>query len=105
MAAKHFLLLYDYAADYMTRRVEFRRAHLEHANRAKAKGELILGGALANPPDGAVLIFQCESTAVPEAFAEADPYVLHGLVRAWRVREWITVVGDAAITPIDPRTL
>jgi uncharacterized protein len=102
---KHYLLFYDNAADYMERRGPLRRAHLEHANRAKDRGELILAGALANPPDGAVLMFQGESMDAAETFAQNDPYVINGIVKAWRVREWTTVVGAAAATPIDPKTL
>ena len=63
---------------------------------ASDRGELLLGGALANPLDGAVLLFRGESAAVAEAFAAADPYVTHGLVTRWRVREWSTVVGGGA---------
>ena len=37
-------------------------------------------------------------------FAKADPYVRNGLVTRWRVREWTTVVGDAASTPVRPGT-
>lgn len=102
---KHFLLFYDYVPDYMARRGPLRRAHCEHAHRAKASGALQLAGALANPPDGAVLVFAGTSAAVAEEFARADPYVLNGLVTAWRVREWTTVVGDAAMQPVDPKSL
>ena len=58
----------------------------------------MLGGALANPADGVVVLFEGDSPAAAEAFAREDPYVKHGLVTAWRVREWTTVVGtDAAV--------
>jgi uncharacterized protein len=78
--------------------VPFRAAHLRHAREAVARGELVLGGAFANPVDGAVLLFRGASPAIAEAFAKSDPYVLNGLVRSWRVREWTTVVGvDAAV--------
>ena len=68
------------------------------------RGELVLAGALAEPADGAVLVFQGDSPAAAEAFAEADPYVRHGLVTGWRVRPWTTVVGDRAATPVRPST-
>ena len=61
---------------------------------------LFLGGALANPADGAVLLFRGSSPAVVEAFAAADPYVAHGIVTNWRVREWTTVIGAEAEVPI-----
>jgi hypothetical protein len=37
-----------------------------------------------------------------EEFARADPYVLGGLVERWHVREWPTVVGEIAATPVRP---
>jgi uncharacterized protein YciI len=91
----HYLLFYEVVEDYANRRVPFRSAHLEHARHAVERGELLLGGALANPLDGAVLLFRGPSPAVAERFAAADPYVVNGLVPHWRVREWTTVVGAA----------
>ena len=96
---KHFLLFYEVGDDYADRRAQFRDAHLEKAWASHANGELLLGGALADPLDGAVLLFKAESRAVPEAFAKADPYVTQGLVTAWRVREWTTVAGADASKP------
>ncbi|HEY5718159.1 MAG TPA: YciI-like protein [Motiliproteus sp.] len=96
----HFILFYDYAADYLERRAEFRDQHLALAKAAIDRGEFLLGGAFANPADGAALIFSADSAAVVEAFAQADPYVIHGLVTAWRVREWTTVAGKMATNPL-----
>ena len=93
---KHFVLIYDVVDDYVERRTPFRAEHLALARAAKAKGDLFLAGAFANPVDGALLIFQSETGTAAEAFAQADPYVKNGLVKNWRVREWTTVVGDAA---------
>lgn len=92
----HYLLMYDVVDDYVERRVPLRAAHIRHARAAIERGDLVLGGALANPPDGAVLLFRGESPDAARAFAEADPYVLNGLVTKWRVREWTTVVGQDA---------
>ena len=99
----HFLLFYEVGEDYLARRAEFRDAHLEKAWQASERGELILGGALANPVDGAVLLFKGGSREVAEKFAREDPYVTRGLVKRWYVREWTTVVGEAADTPIRPK--
>ena len=96
----HYLLFYDYVPDYMERRVPLRAAHFAYARDFLARGALVLGGAYADPPDGAVLLFRGDSPAVAETFATADPYVLNGLVTRWRVREWTTVVGrDAEVQP------
>jgi uncharacterized protein YciI len=98
----HYLLFYEVAADYASRRAEFRNAHLEKAWKASERGELVLAGALANPVDGAMLLFRGDSPEVAERFAKADPYVTSGAVKRWHVREWTTVVGEDATTPIRP---
>jgi uncharacterized protein YciI len=96
----HFLLFYETAPDYLERRSQFRTEHLTLAWQAHARGELTLGGALADPVDRAVLLFQGDSPDVAARFAEADPYVLNGLVTRWQVRPWLTVVGDQASSPV-----
>ena len=95
----HYLLFYDVVPDYLERRAAFRAEHLALARSAIARGELVLGGTLADPVDGAVLLFRGDFPAIVEAFVAADPYVRHGLVTKWRVRKWTTVVGDLAESP------
>jgi uncharacterized protein len=101
---KHFLVTYTLAPDYLDRRPRFRAEHLARARAAAARGELLLGGAVAGPdsrpPEEALLLFAGESPDAAEAFARGDPYVTNGLVAAWRVRESITVVGEGAAQPI-----
>jgi uncharacterized protein len=99
---KHFLLFYDTVPEYLERRGEFRNAHLTLARAAQDRGELVLGGALADPVDGAILLFRGDNADVAKNFAESDPYVRNGLVKSWRVREWTTVVGEGAATPVLP---
>jgi uncharacterized protein len=89
----HYILFYDVVDDYGA---AFREAHLKHAKQAHERGEIVLAGALADPVDGAVLVFRGESSETAEAFAKADPYVLNGLVKAWRVRKWTTVIGEGS---------
>ena len=96
---KHWLLLYDYAPDYLERRGEFRPRHFEHANASVQRGELFAAGALWDPPDGAVFAFATDDEAVVETFAANDPYVKNGLVTSWRVRRWVMVIGEGAETP------
>lgn len=99
----HFLLVYEVGPEYLERRAAFRDEHLALAWEAQARGELVLGGALAEPVDTTILLFQGDSPVAAQRFAAADPYVLHGLVRHWRVRPWITVVGADAATPVHPK--
>jgi uncharacterized protein YciI len=99
---KHFLLFYEVGADYIERRAQFRDAHLRKAWESHERGELVLGGALVDPVDGAVLLFRARSRGVAEEFAAADPYVTNRLVTRWHVREWTTVAGATACQPVTP---
>ena len=63
---------------------------------------MVVAGPLADPVDGAVLMFAGEDNSVAENFARNDPYVTSGMVARWYVREWTTVVGDLALTPVRP---
>jgi uncharacterized protein YciI len=93
----YFALFYDAVDDFIARRSAYRDEHLRLAREANARGELLLAGALADPANGALLIFQGESPGSAEAFARQDPYVKNGLITKWRVRNWTVVVGN------DPR--
>ncbi|MFM8581817.1 MAG: hypothetical protein ACKOFW_09975, partial [Planctomycetaceae bacterium] len=48
----HYLLIYTAGPDYATRRSAHRAEHLHRAWAARARGELVLGGAFADPIDG-----------------------------------------------------
>ncbi|MFK0377546.1 YciI-like protein [Pandoraea sp. NPDC090278] len=96
----HYLLTYELVDDYLDRRAQYRDAHLALAWAASDRGELLLAGALESPVDTAALLFEGDSPAAAEAFAKADPYVVNGLVKMWRVRPWKTVVGKMASTPV-----
>jgi uncharacterized protein YciI len=89
----YFLLEYDLVPDYLERRQALRAEHLGLARAASERGELRLAGALSEPPDRALLIFESVDESAARAFVDADPYVKHGLVTAWRVRRWTVVQG------------
>jgi uncharacterized protein YciI len=95
----HYLLFYDVVDDYMTRRAPLRAEHLGLARSALERGELVMGGALANPTDASVLVFRGPSQKVVEDFVRADPYVREGIVKSWRIREWTVVIGDGMTPP------
>jgi uncharacterized protein YciI len=101
----HYLLFYEAGEDYVARRAESRKAHLELAWAASERGELLLGGALAGPADGALLLFKGDSPEVAERFARVDPYVTSGTVKRWYVRAWNTVAGEGCSNPIRPSDL
>lgn len=95
----HFLLLYDVVDAYIEKRKPHRPDHFVHAQRAYEAGELILAGALDEPVDGAVFVFRGDTPDAAKRFAENHPYVKNGLVTAWRVRKWTTVLGDGLQLP------
>ena len=88
---RHFVLHYDYVPNIVERRAAFRPAHLELYRRWREDGRLLMGGAVGDPPTGALIVFTVESEAEVEEFAAQDPYVLNGLVTARRVELWAVV--------------
>ena len=89
------ILFYTYVEDIIERRKPYREEHLALAQRFVKDGKLILGGAYAEPADGAAIIFKVETKADVLFFVENDPYVKNGLVTQWHIREWNAVVGTA----------
>ncbi len=89
----YYVLFYELMEDYLEKRGEFRTEHLALAEKARKAGQMVMAGALANPPDGALLVFKGDGPEVAEAFALNDPYVHNGLIKKWYVREWTVVVG------------
>jgi len=90
----YFALFYEVVDDFVNRRTPYREEHLKLARDAHARGDLVLAGALAQPADGALLVFRGEQPDIAENFARHDPYVINGLVRQWHVRPWTVVVGN-----------
>jgi uncharacterized protein YciI len=88
----YFVLQYDVVENFVVRRAPFREEHLRLVRDAHARGDLILAGALGDPPDGGLLVFRVASLSMVEDFARRDPYVQHGLVTRWVARPWNVVV-------------
>jgi uncharacterized protein len=90
----YYLLIYHVVDDYVLRRAPYREEHIQLARDAYARGELILGGALADPVDQAILVFRSPDKSAIEEFVGNDPYVKNGLVRRWEIRLWSVVIGN-----------
>jgi uncharacterized protein YciI len=90
----YYAVLYEVVDNYVERRTPYRAEHLRLLREAHARGELVLGGAFADPADRALMVFRGESADVAETFVRQDPYVLQGLVTRWEVRPWTVVVGN-----------
>jgi len=92
----HYILFYEFVDNFTEKRAPFRQAHRDHVHQSYERGAIVLAGALAEPVDGGVLIFNGSSSGAAEEFAKNDPYVLNGLVKSWKVRKWMTVVGEGS---------
>ena len=90
----YYILSYKTVDNYVQRRAPFRQQHLDYASTFVERGELILGGALEDPVDSAVLVFEADSPEIAEEFAKNDPYVRNGLITQWTVRKWNVVIGS-----------
>ncbi len=89
-----FALIYDVVDDYVSSRVPFREEHLGNARAAVERGELVLAGALGDPPRQSMLIFRVADASIVDEFARNDPYVKAGIVTRWRVEPWAVAVGS-----------
>jgi uncharacterized protein YciI len=90
----YFALFYRVVDDYVARRATYPEEHLLFAREAHSRGELVMGGALTDPGDQALLIFRAPDRSAVEAFVQHDPYVKNGLVRSWEIRPWAVVIGN-----------
>ena len=88
----YFILMYYVVEDYVTRRAPYREEHLRLAQEANRRGELILGGALGDPADRALLVFRCPDKAAVEGFVQKDPYFYNGLVARFEIQAWAVVI-------------
>src|SRR5712664_3526621 len=95
----YYALFYELVDDMVNRRAPFREEHLRLARESRERGELVLGGALAEPVDRALLVFHVDERSKVESFARKDPYVLNGLATKWEVRPWNVVVGNEPLSP------
>ncbi len=89
----YYILFYKTVDNYIERRAPYREEHLAYAKAAYQRGALVMAGALAEPSDGAVLVFKGDDPSVAEDFAKNDPYVKNSLITEWQVRPWTVVIG------------
>jgi uncharacterized protein YciI len=89
--ATTYLLFYTYVDDIVDRRGPHRPAHLERIRAEKDAGRVIMAGAVGDPPNGGVFVFQGVAREHVERFAAGDPYVEAGLVTERRIEPWTLV--------------
>lgn len=82
-----YVLFYESADDLMARAPAVFPAHRARWAEFRADGSLLMIGPFADAQgQGSMAIFRTREAA--EAFASSDPFVLEGVVKAWRIQEW-----------------
>jgi uncharacterized protein YciI len=85
-----YVLIYTSADDVAAKAPAHFAAHRARWAEFQAAGTLLLIGPYADQ-SGALAVFTTREAA--EEFARSDPFVLHGVVREWSVREWLEALG------------
>jgi uncharacterized protein len=93
-----YVLFYESADDVVNRASAHFDAHVARGQEFHARGLLLMYGPFGDPQkDGAMAIFRSREGA--EAFANGDPFVVNGVVRAWRIQEWDeALAGDDTLS-------
>ncbi|CAN5729352.1 YciI-like protein [soil metagenome] len=90
---KLFTALIDYPDDVLERRAPHRAAHLAYMEDLRQNHRALMGGAFADPVDGAIIVYRAETVEEVRQIMREDPYGKAGLFDQVRIREWTVVVG------------
>lgn len=85
------VMSYEVATDGMAKAQSNYLAHRSRLNEFHARGVLLMAGPYANPMEGAMAVFTSREAA--EEFIQGDPFVIHGVVAKWSLREWNEVLA------------
>lgn len=91
-----FATTYHYAADSTAARDAVRPAHRDYLAELTQQGRLLVSGPHTGEPAAALLVFEADDEAGARSLADADPFVVEGLVAEISVREWTIVSGRLA---------
>ena len=83
--AVKYVLLYESAPDVASMAPLHAGAHNALCSRYAESGSLLLVGPFSDG-SGALAVFATREAA--EEFAKQDPFVAHGVVRGWSIKEW-----------------
>jgi uncharacterized protein YciI len=81
-----YLLFYDLAENALPLAQHHFPAHQERLMQFAERGLLLMVGTFTDPPVGAMSVFTTRE-AIDEFMAD-DPFLIHGVVGAHRIREW-----------------
>lgn len=91
----YFILTYYTVDNYVEKRKPYRSEHLELLEVELKKKHIILGGALSDPADQAIIVWKVNDRKIIEDFVKNDPYVKNGLISKHEIRSWNVVIGNS----------
>jgi uncharacterized protein YciI len=81
------VLLYQTADDGLTKAPTHFPEHQARYQQFHAAGKVLMIGTFGDPQtEGAMGIFTSRDAA--QEFVDADPFVIHGVVKSWELRDW-----------------
>ncbi len=90
----YYLLFYHTIDNYVEKRAPFRDQHLSLLNQEVDNNHVVLGGALADPADQAIIVWKVDNVKIIEDFVANDPYVKQGLISRYEIRPWKVVINS-----------
>jgi hypothetical protein len=87
-----YVLIYESAADFLSKVPIHIEAHRALWKQFHSAGELLMVGPLTDEPAGGAMGVLATRDAA-ERFVKADPFVSHGVVASWTIREWNEVLA------------
>lgn len=92
MPEPKFVLFYEAADDVLETAPTQFPAHSARLDEFHTRGELLLVGTWEDDIErGSMSVFASREAA--EAFVADDPFVVHGVVANWRIRQWNEVLA------------
>ena len=86
-----YVLLYRTAEDGLAKAPGLFPEHAARYQEFHGDGRLLMVGAFGDPlTEGSMGIFSSRQAA--QAFVDGDPFVAHGVVDGWEIREWNEVL-------------
>jgi uncharacterized protein YciI len=86
-----YVLFYDSADEVALKAPPHFPAHRARLDEFHAAGTLLMVGTFESPQEnGSMGVFTTRESA--EAFAAGDPFVVNGVVKAWRILAWNEVL-------------
>jgi uncharacterized protein YciI len=92
MAVK-YVVFYESSPDVLTLAPAHFPAHKARLDDFHARGLLMMVGTFADPvKEGSMAIFTTREGA--EEFVNGDPFMVHGVVSSWTLREWNEILAS-----------